>query len=196
MTAITAVTEAYLLERKMRDTFLIERIVAAGAAAPSLAGLPFDNVNDMVANLHKSRSRMVAIRETGVGDAGECDGVRYTIEVAGFDADIDGAARGSEMFDARVTHVRLDERSTSLNAQTTGDTHDKSKEIRAAAKFTKRLGTIAQRWWRRIYLAFPDSYHEEVYLKWQEIRWMHAYRFAIGMQAISLVSHLTMDPKT
>ncbi|KAJ3180537.1 hypothetical protein HDU87_002046 [Geranomyces variabilis] len=192
MTAVTGVTEAYLLERKMRDAFLMERIVTAGAAAPSIAGLPVDDVNDMVAHLRKSRLRLVAICETGVGYAGECcDGVRCTQEVTGFDPDMGGAASRSETFDARATHVRSDERPTSLGAQTTGDT-----PVNAAANFTRRIRTVIRKWWRRIYLAFPDAYHEEVYLKWQEIRCAHAYKFAIGMQALSLVSHLILDPKT
>ncbi|KAJ3161103.1 hypothetical protein HDU86_007724 [Geranomyces michiganensis] len=207
LVSTTAITESYFLEGKMRDVFLMERIVAdAQAVNPGNVSFVAKDTVDLVDSIRHARLRRAGASEMEYAGAVRpwADGHLRTREIV-----------ESEVYDrveSGATATLDRKRMSVLQPHNEGDEEEdriKQHEIAGGLaspstphKKSKRRWSItwlraaARRWWKGVYLAWPDEYHEETYLQWQHRSFALAYGMAILLQAVSLVSHYFLDMNT
>ncbi|KAJ3167386.1 hypothetical protein HDU88_002308 [Geranomyces variabilis] len=183
--SVTAITEAYLLEGKARDVFLMERIVAdAQAVNPDSVA----KSGDLVESIRRARLRRAGISE--IDDAAEVrpwqDGPR-TRDMAEYSCDqqesgISGALDRKSLL---VLQPLAEDEDAEVGLETKDDP---PARLAPAGKKSRRHRSIAglrglgRRWWKNVYLAWPDEYHEENYLRWQNRSFGSVYGMAILLQ--------------
>ncbi|KAI8586285.1 hypothetical protein BDZ88DRAFT_509867, partial [Geranomyces variabilis] len=197
--SVTAITEAYLLEGKARDVFLMERIVAdAQAVNADLVG----KSGDLVDSIRRARLRRAGISE--IDHAAEVrpwqDGHRNR-DIAEYSCgqQESGISGGLDRKSLLVLQPLAEVEDAEVGLETTDDP---PARLAPAGEKRKRqcsiagLRSLGRRWWKNVYLAWPDEYHEENYLRWQNRSFGFVYGMAIFLQCVSLISHFFIDMNT
>ncbi|KAJ3171968.1 hypothetical protein HDU88_006778 [Geranomyces variabilis] len=206
MSAATALIEAYLLQKKMRDVFLMERIVSDTQAAKPGA-IQLEQTSDLIENIRRARMRRV-----GDSQADDSGAVRpwHDIHLSGDLEDNERSLPGHEpeslpQRPSSSTFERPTNTTTSLEPRKSAVSRAAARSTKTAKRCLKCSGlsklphvvrSYARRFWKRIYLVWPDSFHENNYLQWQDRHFSRVYRIATALQCVSLGTHIYLDKKS
>ncbi|KAJ3167812.1 hypothetical protein HDU87_001435 [Geranomyces variabilis] len=211
MCAISGLIEAYLLEGKARDVFLMERIVSESSSM-RFGSVQQEQTKDLLSRARLGHERREDQNQLMSGDpVNESLPTHWEAPELADEESITGAPRNSLAGAARTLEKILERRGVkdseppdTLNEGKTpviGGTANSKRHPNWRPRVPKvvlprPIRRLFKRWWKRIYLAWPNPYHEQRYLKWQDKTFGRVYGLAIILQTISVVSHIFLDKRS
>ncbi|KAJ3153851.1 hypothetical protein HDU89_008715 [Geranomyces variabilis] len=212
MCAISGLIEAYLLEGKARDVFLMERIVADSSS------LRFGSVQQELTKDFLSQARRGHERREDRNQLLSGDPISESLpthweepEFVDEESSTTGAQHNALKAAARTLEGILQrqgakgsdspetwDEDTPVNVDGITNSKRRPKWRARVPKviIPRPIRRLIKRWWKRIYLAWPNPYHEENYLKWQDKTFGRVYGLSIILQTISVVSHIFLDKRS